>query len=102
MHPASRFSIELAALVDCVGQTRPARRLNSLLFAENKHNEMYVRVMCHRNETCGWHVYAGRVKHVVDLDLTVARTATHDGGAGRAADAPGDRRSESTPPKESR
>ena len=58
--------------------------------------------MRHRNATCGWHVCAGRVKHVVDLDLAVAGTGPHDGGAGRVADAPGDRRSESTPPKESR
>ena len=29
------------------------------------------------------------VKHVVDLDLTVARIGPHDGGAGRVADAPG-------------
>ena len=47
--------------------------------------------MRHRNETCGWHVCAGRMKHVVDLDLTVARAGPHDGGAGRAADAPGGR-----------
>ena len=45
--------------------------------------------MRHRNETCGWHVCAGRVKHVVDLDLTVARTGPHDGGAGKVADASG-------------
>ena len=32
---------------------------------------------------------AGRVKQVVDLDLRVARTGPHDGGAGRVADAPG-------------
>ena len=32
-------------------------------------------------------ICAGRVKHVVDLDLTVARLGPHDGGAGRAADA---------------
>ena len=44
--------------------------------------------MRHRNETCGWHVSIGRVKHVVDLDLAVARTGPHDGGAGRAAHAP--------------
>ena len=43
--------------------------------------------MRHRNETCGWHVCAGRVKHV-DLDLTVARAGPRDGGTGRAADAP--------------
>ena len=30
--------------------------------------------MRHRNETFGWHVCAGRAKHVVDLDPTVART----------------------------
>ena len=45
--------------------------------------------MRHRNDTCGRHVCAGRVKHVVDLDPTVARTGPHDGGAGRVADAPG-------------
>ena len=28
-------------------------------------------------------------KHVVDLDLTIARTVSHDGGAGKVADAPG-------------
>ena len=50
---------------------------------------MYVRIISHRNDTCGWHVCAGRVKHVVDLHLTVARTGPHDGGAGRVADAPG-------------
>ena len=32
---------------------------------------------------------AGRAKHVVDLDLAVARTGPHDVGAGRAADPPG-------------
>ena len=45
--------------------------------------------MRHRNETCGWLVCAGRVKHVVDLDLTVARTCPHHDGARRAADASG-------------
>ena len=50
---------------------------------------MSVRVMRHRNETRGWHVCAGRVKHVVDLNLTVARAGPHDGGTGRAAGAPG-------------
>ena len=30
----------------------------------------------------------GCVKHVVDLDLTVARTGPRDGGAGGVADAP--------------
>ena len=50
---------------------------------------MKVRVIRHRNETCGWHACAGRVKHVVGLDLTVARAGPHDGGTGRAADAPG-------------
>ena len=45
--------------------------------------------MRHRKETCGWHVCAGRVKHVVDLDLTVARIGPHDEGARRAAKAPG-------------
>ena len=44
--------------------------------------------MRHRSETCGWHVCVGRVKHVVDLDLTVARAGPHDGGTGRAVDAP--------------
>ena len=44
--------------------------------------------MRHRNETCGRRVYAGRVKHVY-LDLMVARAGPHDGGAGRAVDAPG-------------
>ena len=37
----------------------------------------------------GWHEGAGRVKHVVDLHLTVTRTGPHDNGVGRAADAPG-------------
>ena len=45
--------------------------------------------MRHRIETCGWHVCAGHVKHVVDFDLTVGRKGSHDDGAGRAADAPG-------------
>ena len=45
--------------------------------------------MRHRNKNCGRHVYAGRVKHAVDLDLTVARAGPHEGGTGRAADAPG-------------
>ena len=45
--------------------------------------------MRHRNEICGRLVCAGRVKHVVDLDLTAARARPHDGGTGRAADAPG-------------
>ena len=39
---------------------------------------MYVRVIRHHNETCGWHVCAGRVKHVVDLNLTVARRRQGD------------------------
>ena len=34
MHPASTFSTEFAALVICVGSTRSARRLKSLLFAK--------------------------------------------------------------------
>ena len=45
--------------------------------------------MRHRNETCGWHVCAGRVTNVADLDLAVARTGPHDGGSGRVSDAPG-------------
>ena len=53
--------------------------------------------MRHRNETCGWHVCAGRVTHVVDLDPTAARTGPHDGGAGRAADPRGHRRPKTTP-----
>ena len=75
----------------CVRRTRPAHRLKSLPFAGNNKNEEYVRVMFmrHRNKTGGWHVCAGCVKHVVDLDLTVARTGRHDDGAGREADAPG-------------
>ena len=56
--------------------------------------------MRHRVETCGWHACAGRVKHVVDVDLTVTRSGPYDDGAGTAADPPGDRRSESTPLKE--
>ena len=40
-------------------------------------------------ESCGWYVCTGRVKHVVDLDLTVARTGPCDDGACKAADAPG-------------
>ena len=58
--------------------------------------------MRHRNETCGWHVCAGRVTHVVDLDPTVARTGPHDGGAGRAADPPGAPEAEEHPPEEIR
>ena len=45
--------------------------------------------MHHRNETCAWHVCAGRVKHVIHLDITVGRTRPHDGGAGREANGPG-------------
>ena len=46
--------------------------------------------MRHHNETCARHICAGRAKHVVDLDLTVARADPHhDGGTGRAAGAPG-------------
>ena len=37
----------------------------------------------------GRRVCAGRAKHVVDLDLAVARTGPHEVGAGRAADPPG-------------
>lgn len=36
-----------------------------------------------------WHGYAGRVKHVVALELTAARAGPHDGGVGKAVDAPG-------------
>ena len=39
----------------------------------------------------GRHVCTGRATHVVDIGLAVARTGTHDGGAGRAADPPGGR-----------
>ena len=39
-------------------------------------------------ETCGWHACAGRVKHVVDLDLTDAREGPHEDGAGRVTNAP--------------
>ena len=42
--------------------------MKSLLFADKSSVEIYVRVMRHRNETYGWHVCAGRVKHVVDLE----------------------------------
>ena len=48
-----------------------------------------MRITRHHKETYGWHVCAGRVKHVVDLGLTVARRDPHDGGAGKVADAPG-------------
>ena len=95
VHPASTFSIELAALAVCVGTTRPARRLQIVcFFAQPKNNEIYVPgtwyvFIRHRNETRGWHVCAGRVKYVVYLDLTVVRTGPRDDGAGRAADAPG-------------
>ena len=44
--------------------------------------------MRHRNETCWWHICAGRVKHVVVLGPAVACPGLHDGGAGRVADAP--------------
>ena len=37
----------------------------------------------------GRRVCAGRAKHVVDLDLAVARTGPHEVGAGRAAGPPG-------------
>ena len=37
----------------------------------------------------GRRVCAGRAKHVVDLDLAVARTGPHEVDAGRAADPPG-------------
>ena len=46
--------------------------------------------MRHHDKTCGWHVCGGRVKHVVDLDLAIDRAVPHDGGAGRAANAPGE------------
>ena len=63
----------------------------------------YLRVMRHRNETCGWRVCAGRVKHVVDVDLMAARTSPHDDGAGRVvADAPGGPHVGEHLPKESR
>lgn len=46
----------------------------------------------------GRHVCAGQTKHVVDLDLTVARAGPCDGGAGRAADpCPGPEVGEHTP-----
>ena len=45
--------------------------------------------MRHRHETSGWHVRAGRVKHVVDLELMAARVNPHEDGAGRTADATG-------------
>ena len=60
---------------------------------------MNVRVIRHHSETCGWHVCAGRVKHVIDLDPTVARKGAHDGGAGRVADAPGGPEVEEHAPK---
>ena len=56
--------------------------------------------MRHRNETCGWHVCAGRVTNVADLDLAVARTGPHDGGAVRVADAPGGPEVEEHAPEE--
>ena len=59
MHPGSTLSFEFAALVVSLARTRPARALNPLLFAENKKNEMYARVIRHHDETCGWHVCAG-------------------------------------------
>ena len=55
--------------------------------------------MRHRNETFEWHVCVGRVKHV-DLDLAVARTGPHDGGAVRVADAPGGPEVEEHAPEE--
>ena len=62
---------------------------------------MYVRGLRHLDETCRWHVYAGRVKHV-DLDRTVARTGPRDGGAGRVPDASGGPEVGEHLPKESR
>ena len=41
-----------------------------------------------------------QAKHVIDLDLTVARTGPHDGGAGRAADVPGRPEVGGHPPEE--
>ena len=43
----------------------------------------------HRDESWMACMYRACEKHVVDLDLKAARTRPHDGGAGRAADAPG-------------
>ena len=77
MYPASTLSFELVALAVSVGRVRPARRLKSLLFADFTKNEMYVRVIRHHNETCGWHVRAGRVKHA-DLDLAVDCSGPQD------------------------
>ena len=91
MHPGSTLSFELAAQVVSVARTRPARA-----FRRKQKNGMYIR---HRDETYGWHVCAGRAKHVVDLDPTVARTGPHDGGAGRAAYPPGAPETEEHPPE---
>ena len=45
--------------------------------------------MHHCTETCDWQICSGCVKHVVNLDLTVARTDSHDSGTGRVADPSG-------------
>ena len=37
----------------------------------------------------GRHICAGQEKHVVGLDLTLARIGSHDSGLGKAADIPG-------------
>ena len=88
MHRAFTFSFELAAQVVSVGRPRLARRLKSLLVAGEKKSNVRTtsRIMRHRDETCGWHVCAGRVKHVLrDLDHAVAGSGHHDdGGAGMA------------------
>ena len=70
---------------------------------------MYVRVIRPHNETFGWHVRAGRVTHVVDLDPTVARPhrasrrRRREGGRpSRDPTFPRHRRPKSTHPKKSR
>ena len=74
MHPASTFSSELvAALAVSLGRTRPAPRWK--VSTSWNYNEMYAQVIRHRNETYEWHACARRVKHVVDLHLTVTHTA---------------------------
>ena len=99
MHPASTSSFEFAAIWGLCRENSSRSCVKSSTFRREKNNETYVRVIRY-HETCGCHVCAGRVNHVVDLDLTVARAGPHDAGAGRAANAPSGPEVGKHPPEE--
>lgn len=76
---------ELKCLLPIIGLC--PKRSSPSLFAVSAYRRQKMNVR-HRNGP-RWHVFDGRANPVVDLEPTADRVSPHDGGAGRAAHAPG-------------